>query len=198
MLSVDSNGMLTGEHMLLDRGIWCDMYFEWDSHGRLIKETNPNGNETRYRYDTLFSEPSSKILPEGNEIHYRYDKAGRMTQMRDALGTVEYSYNRTDAVTEITDRNGGKTRYHYDFLGNRTGIVSPEQYESGLETKYEYDCLDHLIRVTTPEGSVYAYRKGSDDRLLKAVNPNAYNWDTDDGEGMTFDYDATGRLHLLV
>ena len=136
MLSVDSNGMLTGEHMLLDSGIWCDMYFEWDSHGRLIKETNPNGNKTRYRYDTLFSEPSSKI--------------------------------------------------------------PPEQYESGLETRYEYDCLDHLIRVTTPEGSVYAYRKGSDDRLLKAVNPNAYSRDTDDGEGMTFDYDATGRLHLPV
>ena len=74
-----------------------------------------------------------------------------MTQMRDALGTVEYSYNRT-AVTEITDRNGGKTRYHYDFLGNRTGTVSPEQYESGLETKYEYDAAGRLTRVSDPYG----------------------------------------------
>lgn len=169
------------------------MRFEWDRHGRLLKETNPNGNETRYRYDTMFSEPSVKILPEGNEIRYFYDNVGRMTEMRDALGSIFYSYNRSDAVTEITDRNGGKICYSYDFLGNKTGITSPEQYESGLGTRWEYDCLDHMVKTITPLGNVYLYQKGSDDRLLKAVNPNAYNAETNDGDGITFDYDATGR-----
>ncbi len=189
----DEKGMLTGEHMLLDRDTWCSMRFEWDRHGRLLKETNPNGNETRYRYDTMFSEPSARILPEGGTTWYTYDAAGRMTELRDALGTVRYSYNRTDAVTEVVDRTGGITRYGYDRLGNKTRETRPEQHESGKGTVYEYDCLDHLVRVTTPEGSVYAYRKGSDDRLLKAVSPNAYDPETGDGDGMAFDHDATGR-----
>lgn len=124
-------------------------------------------------------------------VHLRCGR--RMTELRDALGTVRYSYNRTDAVTEVVDRTGGITRYGYDRLGNKTRETRPEQHESGKGTVYEYDCLDHLVRVTTPEGSVYAYRKGSDDRLLKAVSPNAYDPETGDGDGMAFDHDATGR-----
>ena len=193
----DEEGRLTGEHLLVEKDTWSDMYFVWDERGRLVSETNPNGNVIRYSYDNSnglnISEPAMTVYPEGETIRCTYDGAGRMTERKDALGMVQYSYNRTDAITEITDREGGITRYSYDALGNRLGIVSPKHYETGEGVRFEYDCLDHLVKVTTPEGAVYAYNRGSDDRLLKTVHPCAYNALTGDGDGITFDYDETGR-----
>lgn len=193
----DEEGRLTGEHLLVEKDTWSDMYFTWDERGRLLSETNPNGNVIRHSYDGStglnISEPAVTVYPEGETIRYTYDGAGRMTERRDALGMVQYSYNRTDAITEITDREGGITRFSYDALGNRLGIVRPEQYETGEGIRFEYDCLDHLVRVTTPEGGIHAYSRGSDDRLLKTVHPCAYDAMVGDGEGISFDYDETGR-----
>ena len=83
-------GHLTGEHLLLENGIWSDMYFTWDESGRLLAETNPNGNIIRYSYESSailnISEPIKTIYPEGETVRYTYDESGRMIERKDALG----------------------------------------------------------------------------------------------------------------
>lgn len=76
----DELGHLTGEHLLLENGIWSDMYFTWDESGRLLTETNPNGNVIRHSYESSavlnISEPIMTAYPEGETIRYTYDGAG--------------------------------------------------------------------------------------------------------------------------
>ncbi len=189
----DKQGCLVAEAILLAPGKWSSMAFEYDSFGRITKETNPNGNVIEYAYEK-FSEPVRRTYPEGETTWFEYDAAGRCLREKNEKGKTDYTYNRTDCLTEIKDRDGNTIRFGYDFLGNRTSIVTPELYgkENG-RIDICYDVLDNINRVVTAEGNVYQYQIGVDGRVLKAVHPNAYHSETKDGEGMTFDYDETGR-----
>ena len=189
----DERGCLVAEALLTAPGKWSRMSFAYDSFGRIIEERNPNGNLIEYAYQK-FSEPVRRTYPEGETTWFEYDQAGRCLREWDHSGTEEYSYNRTDCLTRIKDRDGNILRFQYDFLGNRTAIIKPEQHalENG-KIEITYDELDHINSVTTAQGNVYRYWNGGDGRLLKAVHPNAFNQETQDGEGMVFDYDETGR-----
>ena len=185
----DERGCLTGEALLIAPGTWSSMHFEYDQEGRIIREGNPNGNVTEYVYDR-FSEPVRITYPEGETTRFEYDMAGRCLRERNERGDVEYSYNRTDCLTQVRDRGGNIFRFRYDFLGNRTGILKPEQDDY---IQISYDKLDNICEVITAQGNVYSYQNGTDGRLLKSVHPNAYDAGIDDGAGLTFDYDETGR-----
>ena len=190
----NKQGNIIAEKMLLENGKWCQMFFTYDSRGRLLSLTNPRGNQVVYAYNTLFSEPTMKQEPEGEEIRYEYDSAGRCLKEQTSRGTKYFSYNRTDCLTQIKDEEEHITKFHYDLLGNTTGIVSTVTGEPlEHELRLSYDLLNNISRVVTPEGSVYDYQTRSDGNVIKAVHPNAFNPKTQDGKGMTFDYDETGR-----
>ena len=90
-----------------------------------------------------------------------------------AGGTISYSYD--GSTTDVTDRNGNRTIYAFNELGNilsireltNRGIRSsdPDFYE----TTYEYNAQGELTRMTSPEGNFaeYIYDEGNADPLQR-------------------------------
>ena len=136
----DKNGNITAEKMLLENGKWCQMFFTYDSEGRLQTLTNPRGNQIKYTYDTRFSEPTSKTEPEGETTRYTYDKAGRCLKEDSIRGSKYYCYNSTDCLTEIKDEDKHRTKFRYDLLSNQTRIINgyeDSNLEKGLQIDYD-------------------------------------------------------------
>ncbi len=171
--------------------------YAYDSAGRLVRETDPEGNETAYAYQTGFALYSSMRNAEGTEIRYAYDKAGRNMAVENEFGSLRYGYNDADFVTKEEDEEGNETRYDYDRMCNLIRKTSPGHKGSGAlrdqATRYEYDDLDRLVRETSPMGRVKAYENDSEGNVTKEVNPNCYDPATKDGTGVIHQYDHDGN-----
>ncbi len=166
--------------------------YTYDNCGRVLTETNPAGNTTRFTYDGSYGGPSMKVLPEGETVWYTYDEAGRLMFESGAEGEFSYGYNRSDDLTSRTDALGNTVRYSYDLLGNLTEIRPPMQAAAGLHgIRYTYDALDRRTCEETPEGNRYVYEYGNEECLTLSIHPNAEA----DGEkdGIRYDYDARDR-----
>ena len=72
----------------------------------------------------------------------------------------------------------------------------PNEYQSGKPQKcyeYIYDSFDRVIKTITPEGSVFALKRDNWGRVLKEINPNCYDENSDNGKGVCYEYDAVGN-----
>ena len=193
----DPAGNMTRKSRRLDSRTMQTYAYAYDSAGRLVRETDPEGNETAYAYQTGFALYSSMRNAEGTEIRYAYDKAGRNMAVENEFGSLRYGYNDADFVTKEEDEEGNETRYDYDRMCNLIRKTSPGHKGSGAlrdqATRYEYDDLDRLVRETSPMGRVKAYENDSEGNVTKEVNPNCYDPATKDGTGIIHQYDHDGN-----
>lgn len=155
---------------------------------------------------------------------YTYDLAGNVTQISDPLGSVvQYRYDTQDRVTNITYPTGSTVDIGYDTAGNLRTITLPpnedgnrqtltyvldiagnvlEMQNGGSITRYEYDALGNAVRRTQPDGSVTEYAYDAAGRLIAVRYADGetlrYSYDElgrlRQADGITFDYDALGRL----
>lgn len=186
----DFNGNLLKARILLDEGVWAENSFAYDTHGRLLKLTDANGNSREWKYDTGYSHASVYLGAEGEEIQYMIDEYGRVMSEHSDRGMIEYSYNMLNYITSITDEEGFSTQKVYDATGKVMKLVRPNQ--SG-ETSYQYDAMDHLIKVTDPCGNIKAVQVDSEGRVTKEIHPNSYDEISKDGEGICHEYDIHGN-----
>lgn len=56
--------------------------------------------------------------------------------------------------------------------------------------RYRYDYLDRLIETRDPYGTIHRTIVDMDGNITKEIHPESYNSKTDDGEGVTYTYDA--------
>ncbi len=191
----NAQGVITCRSEQIEPDVWAEHGYTYDSHGRLLSETDANGNTKTWTYDTLFRHPTQYSDSEGNEIRYSLNELGRNMTTAGARGNIEYAYNALGFITAVTDEEGNTTRYRYDVTGNKVALIRPEQVKSGehaAET-YRYDAMDHLVAVTDELGNVRAVHVNSDGKLTKLINPDCYDADEKDGEGITFLYDTDGN-----
>ena len=118
--------------------------YSYDSRGRLIEKTDPNGYKLTYGYDL-----------HGNRIELTAT-VGAETY------TSTYTYDTQNRLTTVTDSQGGISTIDYDANGNRTKLTHP----NGMVTEYSYDALNRLIDLstTTSSGEVvasFAYTLGA-------------------------------------
>ncbi|MBZ5509239.1 MAG: DUF6531 domain-containing protein [Acidobacteriia bacterium] len=159
--------------------------FSYDSNGNLVSFTDALGHTTNWvhdnmervvaRIDPLQRQDSFSFDQNGNLVSYT-DKKGQLTTFNfDAL-------NRTTMAGFGTVVNGGSTTYQgtitysYD-AGNR--LTQALDSISGAISR-TYDNLDRLVSETTPQGSInYAYdaagRRTS--MTVSGQTPVSYTWD---------------------
>lgn len=191
----NAQGIILRRREQIEQDVWAECGYTYDSHGRLLSETDANGNTKTWKYETLFRHPTQYSDSEGNEIHYSLNELGRNMATASARGNIEYAYNALGFITAVTDEEGNTTRYRYDVTGNKVALIRPEQVKSGeyaAET-YQYDAMEHLVGVTDELGNVRAVHVNSDGKLTKLINPDCYDADKKDGEGITFHYDTDGN-----
>ena len=140
--------------------------YEYDSFGRVVKQTFSDGFVQQYEYDDL------------GRISRMTDKNGKL------LVSLEY-----DAVTGMlvsrTFGNGTSVHYTYDLNGNVLSITHKGKDGSVLETfQYTYDADGRRTQVESSEG-VEAYTYDLAGQLIAVTNP--------DGSSETFTYDAVGN-----
>ncbi len=197
---------------------------EYDARGNLVKTTdalghsatmtvNSAGQPTRfvdragatrtYAYDGAGN--LTRIVDQlGKSERTAYDAAGRVIGWTDARGKV---WGRTlDAGDHVLSRTNplGKTwTYTYDANGN----LATHTDAKGQVTTYTYDALNRLTRRTFAHGTTAEFTYDAAGNVLTASDDDSdysFTYDalrretgyTDEnlGLGVTYEYDAVGRL----
>jgi RHS repeat-associated protein len=161
--------------------------YQRNAQGDITAITNPDGQITRYFYDTQgrlltirFPDQSGhrfvwnalgqlleETLPDGAQRTFSYDALGRRITRQDEHGTVTgYEWDAMDRLTRTTLPNGARRAYRY----NAYGQVTANTDELGRVTRYEYADDLHLVsRRINPDGSALKYRYDHGQLLLTEI-----------------------------
>ncbi|MBR2674835.1 MAG: hypothetical protein IKE52_05215 [Mogibacterium sp.] len=178
---------------------------EYNLEGELLKEINPENLETIYEYDLrgrLIKEQTDDIV-----ISYEYDRAGNLTKITYADGTIdERAY---DANGNMTARaiGGVNFAFEYDSLDRMTAVIREDEY---IKT-FEYDKVGNRVAVTDALGNTTRYIRSKAGDILTAIDPlgneTHYSYDKchrligiDQGEGRvtTYTRDAVGNVLIVT
>lgn len=136
--------------------------FQHDEQGRLKLLRDPGGKETVLEYEMHPTEPQ---LPktvrrrfDGGVVVYEFDRLGRIVQMTDTLGTVDYGYDVRGGLNRVQRRGSHAITCTHDSLDR----ISSVQVGDFYRVDYTYDFLGRLSAMNTPAGKVtYEYQTGS-------------------------------------
>lgn len=175
-------------------------------------------------YETLSYDANGNVLVhvlrDGSEVTFTYDNLGRLAARTPSGGTssypydypVTYSYNLTNAVTQITRSGDGSTltygydalgrltsegqpfgslTYAYDAAGDRTQIIWPDSFY----VNYNYDMVGDVTSIqengaTSGVGVLATYSYDNLGRRTAVAYGN--------GTGRSYAYDAVGRVSGLA
>lgn len=176
---------------------------EYDSLGRTVSTTDPNGNKTEKRYDAVGN--VSKVIDAlGNETAYGYDSNSNLVSVTDAKGhvttytvdslnrvtattdafnlTTTYSYNKNGQRKAAVNPMGGVSTCIFDKTGNTTSLVGPE----GAATSFTYDSNGNMSSVSTVGGNERQYTYNALNLADTLTNGR--------GQETTYEYDLCGRI----
>ena len=138
----------------------------FDSYGRLVSETDPNGNALTIAYTgtvpsaitdtagrtwtvtTAAGRITAVTDPAGRSVSYGYDGLGQLTSVIDAAGaTRTYGYA-GGALGVRTDANGHATDVTYDASGRVATVTDP----AGDITRFAWDVANTTATITDPLG----------------------------------------------
>ncbi|HBD0083298.1 TPA: RHS repeat protein, partial [Escherichia coli] len=177
---------------------------EYDELGRLIQETAPDGDITRYRYDNPHSDlpcatedatGSRKTMTwsrygqllsftdcSGYVTRYDHDRFGQMTAVHREEGLSQYrAYDSRGQLIAVKDTQGHETRYEYNIAGDLTAVIAPDGSRNGTQ----YDAWGKAVR-TTQGGLTRSMEYDAAGRVIRLTSEN--------GSHTTFRYDVLDRL----
>lgn len=143
--------------------------------------TDPNGNQTKYAYDS-----------HGNLMSVT-NAAGEQTRyIRAVPGSSDTWQQCADkfpgSVCVKIDPMGNWTSYNYDDSGNQTAIYNPDPLD---DTFFEYDALGRKTAQVDSDGVRHTYKY---DILDHVVEENIAAYGGAPGQQLRFTYDADGKL----
>lgn len=151
-------------HYDSENGYLYSLYWEYDSMGHVIRETDALGYVTERKYDAN----GNLIYEQGprSDIHceYKYDYSNRLIAKEEVLadGTrlgEHYKYNVLNQKVSATNIYGNETTFSYDALGHLVSTTyAPTVSETGqiVQTvlKATYDALGNPLTKTDGKGMV--------------------------------------------
>ncbi len=190
--------------------------FGYDEEGNnLVKETDARGYTTQYVVDKTTSQNKEVTDRLGNKTVYEYDQSGRTTKVTSKnaknkeIGTVSYSYNSYDDLTEIVRGDGLKYLLKYNAFRNlesigidgkedgdlikytytRGGRINSMTYANGDKMSAYYDGQGNMISETwvdkdKNEIAYYQYGYNAQGEIVRTVDKLAkklYNYTYDNG-----------------
>ncbi len=169
----------------------------YDEQDRLVRETDPLGNECIYTYDAYHNLISEYHSANRITYGYDYDLAHRVTCER-TIGAnqqtfeIKRTYDLQGNLLSVTDRYGNLTLYEYDDLGRILKVSYPEILdENGSRIqpiyKYTYDVANGVTFITDPRGFITEQSNNVRGQPVAIHHP--------DGTEELFKYDPEGSLH---
>lgn len=171
-------------------GKWSNVYYEYDSFGRLASESLPTHSAspsqwTTYTYDA-FDRLVEKEYPDGHSDEYSYsgfsttstidgvtstrtlDEAGNLVEVNDGGGRIEYTLRPDGQPSEIRVGGAIATTFTYDHYGRRTSINDPSAgcrttaYDSDGNVQCETDARGKSVTSTFDTKGLLTSRTYSD------------------------------------
>lgn len=185
---------------------------EYDSAGRVVRQTLADGGTYTFQYTTAGQTITQTQVtdPRGHVTTYRFNSAQYVTQV-DRPGPTTYTttYERetgTNKLTAVVDPLNRRTEYTYDANGNIATIKTPENntttfiYEPTYNrlatitdaltpanvTTFAYDDVNRKTTMTDPEGKPTVIRYNTAGQPTSLTDPLLHV--------TGFGYDAQGNL----
>jgi YD repeat-containing protein len=152
-----------------------------DALGLVQRVIDPLGYGTAYAHDDALR-LTRITYADGTSCSLDYDARGRVVRRRERDGASwRMQYDAAGRLVEGADPVGGRWHFAYDFEGRLTRVQDPEGHVTRLEYVHR-----RLERIVDPLGRVTQLQLGPDDEVLRVDPPS--------DDGVTFEYDARGRL----
>ena len=176
---------------------------DYNEHGQVIRETDPEGRVTRYGYDEQ-GLAVSRTDARGGEAALVHDARGQLRRYTDCSGrATDYEYDEGGNLTAVTDAEGKTVRIRY----NRLGLPETVNHPGKQQDRYTWNALGLLSSHRRITGSVQSWQYTPRGLLALHVDEEkretrwhytAEGWiaSLSNGNGALyrFSHDADGRL----
>lgn len=189
-----------------DLGVW---HYEYDGVGNLKKQIDNRNITTTRSYDQL--DRVTKIdYPTDTDVTSAYDAptVGTLSQVTDAAGTINYSYdNRLRKTQEerTIDGNTWTTHFAYDSADRMTSRTNPDgevvnytfnpQGEigsvAGLVSNIDYNAQNKITNKTFANGLTTNYTYNTDDFRLNRIHTGGL-------QDLSYTYDNGGNVASIT
>ncbi len=164
----------------------------YDGDGNLTQRSDGTGT-VKYDFDPLQRE-TVRHLQDGSQTLLAYTAAGNVDYYQDPAGTIDYTWNEVNKLTELKDPQGAVTKYAY----NNNDVRTSTTYPGGTVQKVDVDDSSRpkSIKVTSDQGTLvdlgYTYGYGTN----AATDGSKIRTSTDNVTGLkrTYSYDGAGRF----
>ncbi len=198
-------------------------YFDNNTHKRITKMEEPNGNFINFNYtDTLLT---SLVNTAGQTISFTYNGTGRLATAVDAIAaptrTYTYTYNGNGNLIQVIDPLGGANKYSYlingpmktitDKNNNTVDIIYYNDFSvneligCNKRVSFSYDTTTNITIVTdhltTGNNQVtkYGFKKSGGQVWLSSLSGNCcgfnMSFEFDDNGNKTKETDANGNVY---
>ena len=200
---------LMGNIVSVTNALGYEEIFSYDLLGRVTGKKDREGYNTAYSY-TEAGDIKSIIYNDGKSVEYTYNSLRQLSQVKDALGTINIESDKFGRATKVVDYTGDEVSYRYGKYGERLKTVYPDgksvsyEYDEYLRltsltsgnkrVDYTYDKEGRLIRKDMPDevSSIYKYNERG---LLSSLRHLKENRKV---EEYTYDYDLLGNKTKIV
>ncbi|MFF9395297.1 RHS repeat-associated core domain-containing protein [Streptomyces griseoluteus] len=164
----------------------------YDGDGNLVQRSDGTGT-VKYDFDPLQRE-TVRHLQDGSQTLLAYTAAGNVDYYQDPAGTIDYTWNEVNKLSELKDPQGAVTKYGY----NNNDVRTSTTYPGGTVQKVDVDDSSRpkSIKVTSGQGTLvdlgYTYGYGTN----AATDGSKIRTSTDGVTGLkrTYSYDGAGRF----
>ncbi|MBS3938335.1 MAG: RHS repeat protein, partial [Peptococcaceae bacterium] len=141
--------------------------YQYDTIGRLTRETNPDNTYRIFTYDDQNLTVTLR-LENNTEIQYAYDALGRLTEERVKENGVwrvarRVAYDNMSRKKKDINALNQETTYHYDSANRVIKVVSPDL----TETVVTFDDAARLVHTTDASGNITTRKSDALGRLLE-------------------------------
>ncbi|MEW6426450.1 MAG: RHS repeat-associated core domain-containing protein [Thermodesulfobacteriota bacterium] len=164
--------------------------FTYDDRGNLTGVSDQLANKTTFVYDG-----SDRLVrrtdPLGNNFDYGYDGAGNLTAVTTPVGNItRFSYDGQGRLLSYTDANANVTAFGSDAFGNMTRVTDP----LGNATAFTFDAHGlRCLKVTDARGNDKTFAYDGNDRLTRV----GYPFPTGEERSVRNTYDAFGQTSFI-
>ncbi|KAB3535456.1 RHS repeat protein, partial [Alkaliphilus pronyensis] len=148
--------------------------YQYDPMGNKITETNPKGDQIKYRYDLLGQVIEITRDLDGQEVsqHFDYDANGNRIKSTDEKGNeTKYHYDTMNRLLTIIDPMNQPFTFEYDLAGNKI----TETNSLGYKMTYEYDQLNRLQIIKDPLNKIIRQNEYDENgNLVKYIDGKGY------------------------
>ncbi|RLF47927.1 MAG: hypothetical protein DRN20_05285, partial [Thermoplasmata archaeon] len=161
--------------------------YEYDEHGRVIKEVYEDGSNISYEYD-IVGRKIARTDELGYKTRYVYDNSDNLIEEIDPLGnSTKYYYSPGGRLVKVVDKRGYSTIYNYNLSVDRVEIITDSLANTEIK---RYDYVGNLIEHIDKRGYSTRHYYDDDNRLVRTIDALGYE--------EIREYDANGNLIKIV